>query len=87
MFKTVADALKFAAYWYPIWDAKYSETLLRKFELAATDKLSGLSKGTRRKLDLILALAHHPDLLLLDSAGLHLLHKNNLDMKREGKSR
>lgn len=72
MFRTVADALQFAAYWYPTWDAKYSETLLRKFEIAATDKISGLSKGTRRKLDLILALAHHPDLLLLDepSSGL-----------------
>ncbi|QGQ98844.1 ABC transporter ATP-binding protein [Paenibacillus psychroresistens] len=72
MFKTVSDALKFAAYWYPTWDVTYSELLLEKFEITRTDKLNGLSKGTRRKLDLILALAHHPDLLLLDepSSGL-----------------
>lgn len=72
MFKTVEDALNFAAYWHPTWDAKYSKTLLQKFELAATDRLRSLSKGNRRKLDLILALAHHPDLLLLDepSSGL-----------------
>jgi ABC-2 type transport system ATP-binding protein len=72
MFKTVAEVLNFAAYWYPTWDKKYCEELLFKFEIAYTDKLSGLSKGTRRKLDLILSLAHHPDLLLLDepSSGL-----------------
>lgn len=72
MFKTVSDALQFAAYWYPTWDAEYCEELLIKFEIVPTEKLNGLSKGTRRKLDLILALAHRPDLLLLDepSSGL-----------------
>jgi ABC-2 type transport system ATP-binding protein len=72
MFKTVADALQFAAFWYPSWDDKYCQELLKKFEITPTDKLTGLSKGTRRKVDLILSLSHHPDLLLLDepSSGL-----------------
>lgn len=72
MFKTVADMLKFTAYWYPDWDGRYCEELLLKFEISPSDKLSGFSKGTRRKLDIILAMAHRPELLLLDepSSGL-----------------
>jgi ABC-2 type transport system ATP-binding protein len=70
--KTVADVIRFSSHWFPSWDNKRCEELLIKFELEPRQKLNGMSKGTRRKLDLVQALSHHPDLLLLDelSSGL-----------------
>jgi ABC-2 type transport system ATP-binding protein len=70
--KTVADVTRFSSHWFPTWDEKRCAELLAKFELQPLQKLNGMSKGTRRKLDLVQALSHHPDLLLLDelSSGL-----------------
>ncbi|SFJ50663.1 ABC-2 type transport system ATP-binding protein [Paenibacillus sp. UNC496MF] len=58
--------------WYPGWDVNYYRELLRRFEIDAGLKLGKMSKGMRRKYDLSLAMAHHPELLLLDepSSGL-----------------
>lgn len=62
----------FARQWYPNWDVNYYRELLRRFEVDPNLKLGRMSKGMRRKFDLSLAMAHHPELLLLDepSSGL-----------------
>ncbi|QHT59615.1 ABC transporter ATP-binding protein [Paenibacillus lycopersici] len=62
----------FSRSWYPDWDVNYYRELLRRFEVDSGLKLGKMSKGMRRKFDLSLAMAHHPELLLLDepSSGL-----------------
>jgi ABC-2 type transport system ATP-binding protein len=51
---------------YPNWDESYANTLLKRFDLRAEQKLQGFSHGQRVKALLLLNLARHPQLLLLD---------------------
>ncbi|MBM7566080.1 ABC transporter ATP-binding protein [Paenibacillus sacheonensis] len=62
----------FVRQWYPGWNEAVYRELLRRFEINPALKLGRMSKGMRRKYDLSLALAHQPELLLLDepSSGL-----------------
>ncbi|MFX3636084.1 MAG: ABC transporter ATP-binding protein [Candidatus Pristimantibacillus sp.] len=62
----------FVRKWYPSWDGNRYRELLRIFEVDDGIKLGKMSKGTRRKYELALMLAHDPELLLLDepSSGL-----------------
>ncbi|MBW7476887.1 ABC transporter ATP-binding protein [Paenibacillus oenotherae] len=62
----------FTRQWYPQWDINRYQELIRRFEIDPSLKLRKMSKGMRRKFDLILAMAHNPELLLLDepSSGL-----------------
>jgi ABC-2 type transport system ATP-binding protein len=63
---TVQEILEFAGPLYAQWDADLAENLIDKFELPKKKKVSSLSKGMTAKLGLLLALAHHPELLILD---------------------
>lgn len=51
---------------FPGWDAAYAAELLRRFDLRAEQKIGGFSHGQRVKALLLLCLARHPRLLLLD---------------------
>lgn len=51
---------------YPTWDDAYAERLVRKFNLIPEQKIKGLSHGQRVKATLLLVLARHPRLLVLD---------------------
>ncbi|XID92600.1 ATP-binding cassette domain-containing protein [Paenibacillaceae bacterium WGS1546] len=66
------EKAKFASRWYPDWDWERYRKLLRHFDVEDGMKLSKMSKGTRRKVELAIAMAHDPELLLLDepSSGL-----------------
>ena len=55
----------FAAF-YDAWSAESAESLASRLELDLSRKVSAYSTGQRTKLAIILALAHHPSLLLLD---------------------
>ncbi len=48
------------------WDAKYAQKLLNNFDLIADQKIKGMSHGQRVKANLLLILARHPKLLILD---------------------
>ncbi len=64
--KSVEKMLKFHGNFYPKYDHNYGKVLLDKFQLPAKTLVSRLSKGSRRRLSVVLALATKPDLLILD---------------------
>ncbi|TVY01463.1 ABC transporter ATP-binding protein [Cohnella terricola] len=69
---TADEKAKFASHWYPGWDWERYRKLLRHFDVEGGIKLSKMSKGMRRKAELAIAMAHDPELLMLDepSSGL-----------------
>jgi ABC-2 type transport system ATP-binding protein len=68
----VDELIRYSRAFYPAWDDAYAEQLRRAFALDATAKANNLSKGQKARLGLLIALAHRPELLLLDepSTGL-----------------
>ncbi len=68
----VDELLRYTQAFYPRWDAAYAEQLRKQFGLDPTAKIKNLSRGECAKAGLLLALAHRPELLLLDepSSGL-----------------
>lgn len=51
---------------YKNWDKELFYRYLNDLNLPSNKKIKTLSKGMRKKLEIITALAHHPKLLLLD---------------------
>lgn len=71
---------------YAQWDEPYFQALLRRFDVPAGNRIDMLSRGETVKLSLAMALAHHPDLLILDepSSGLDPVARRELgDVLRE----
>ena len=63
---TCAQLLRHVAAYYPSWDHTYADHLTAALELRLHRKIGGLSKGDARRLQLLLAFAHRPRVLLLD---------------------
>ncbi|HEX6050644.1 MAG TPA: ABC transporter ATP-binding protein [Gemmatimonadaceae bacterium] len=63
---TCARLLEHAAAFYPEWDHAYADHLTRALGVRPERRVGGLSKGETRRLQLVLALAYRPPLLLLD---------------------
>lgn len=77
------DSLGMAS--YPNWDRPYFRSLCERFDLAPKKLIKDLSRGMGMKLSLVFALAHHPELLILDeaTAGLDPIARDEiLDMLR-----
>ena len=68
----VGELMRYTQAFYPDWDESYAEQLRETFELTADVRVKSLSRGERARAGLLVALAHRPDLLLLDepSSGL-----------------
>lgn len=75
---------------YPTWDEDYFFSLLNHFEVDKKKKVKKFSRGMRMKAGIAVALAHRPQLLILDepNSGLDtksrkqvisLLKKENID--------
>ncbi len=62
----VGALMKYHAAYYPQWDAGYATELSRTFDLRPDVKFGQLSKGQQRRVQLVMALAHHPPVLVLD---------------------
>lgn len=54
------------AAFYPAWDEDYARHLVRILEVRLDSRLGALSKGQARRVQIVAALAHRPELLLLD---------------------
>jgi ABC-2 type transport system ATP-binding protein len=63
---TCGRLIQHAAAHYPAWDRAYAAHLIEVFGVRRERKVGTLSKGEARRLQLVLALAHRPPLLLLD---------------------
>lgn len=68
----VDEILRFAAPFYATWDHDLALSYVREFELPLATKIKHLSKGQNVRLGLILALAHRPELVILDDPVLGL---------------
>lgn len=68
----VDELIRYSRAFYPSWDDAYAEELRQKFALDPAAKIRNLSKGQKARLGLLIALAHRPELLVLDepSSGL-----------------
>jgi ABC-2 type transport system ATP-binding protein len=68
----VQELMNYTQAFYPKWDEGFAEELRQTFELDPKEKIKNLSRGKRAQAGLLIALAHRPDLLLLDepSSGL-----------------
>ena len=53
---------------YASWDQSYYNDLLSQLNIPATKKIKTFSKGMKMKLSIVVAFAHHPQLLILDEA-------------------
>jgi len=51
---------------FPTWDAAMADELSGRFALPLDDRIKHLSKGQARQVALLCAVAHRPELLLLD---------------------
>ena len=58
--------LQHIASYYPSWDDAYADHLICGLDLRVSRRVGSLSKGETRRLQLVMALAHRPPLLLLD---------------------
>jgi ABC-2 type transport system ATP-binding protein len=68
----VGELMRYTAAFYPRWDADYAQRLCDDFRLDQRQKIRTLSRGQHARAALVVALAHRPELLLLDepSSGL-----------------
>jgi ABC-2 type transport system ATP-binding protein len=65
-YMTVAEIVRFTAAFFPRWRPDLEQRYLRSFDLPADRKVKALSRGTRTKLALLLALCRGAELLILD---------------------
>jgi ABC-2 type transport system ATP-binding protein len=68
----VEEIVRFVAPFYPTWDHDLALRYLRDFELPIRTRIKHLSKGQNVRLGLLLALAHRPELVILDDPALGL---------------
>lgn len=62
----VGEILNYNGSFYKNWDTKYVKQWVERLNLPVNKRVFHLSRGNRQKLALIMAIAHHPKLLILD---------------------
>jgi ABC-2 type transport system ATP-binding protein len=69
---TPLELCRFLEPFYPTWDRRLADDFLNRFELPRHTRIGRLSKGQSVKLGLVAALAHRPELAILDDPALGL---------------
>ena len=68
----VEQIINWVAGFYPNWDTAFTDKLTDMLRLTKNTKVKALSKGQNSSLALLLALGHHPELVILDDPTLGL---------------
>ncbi|MEO2013210.1 MAG: ABC transporter ATP-binding protein [Fuerstiella sp.] len=68
----IDQLMHYRSAFYPNWDHDYAKELVTMFDLDVKQRIRLLSRGQLARVGLLLAIAHRPELLLLDepSSGL-----------------
>ena len=76
----IHELMDYTRAFHPTWDASYARELLETFALDPSKKIKDLSKGMRAQAGLIAAVAHRPELLILDepSSGLDAVVRRDI---------
>jgi len=76
----IGELLRYTQAYHPSWDQRYADQLLDTFGLDRRKKFGDLSKGMRAQAGLVVAVAHRPDLLILDepSSGLDVVVREDI---------
>ncbi len=76
----IGELMRYTQAYHPTWDEKYANELLETFALDPAKKIKELSKGMRAQAGLIAAVAHRPELLILDepSSGLDAVVRRDI---------
>ncbi|MCC6485186.1 MAG: ABC transporter ATP-binding protein [Armatimonadetes bacterium] len=75
----VDEIIWFCKGFYPSWDDSFASDLKHRLDLDGEKKIAELSRGTQARLLLLLSMAFHPELLILDepTAGLDVVVRRN----------
>lgn len=75
----VDEIIWFCKGFYPAWDDSFASELKRTLELPGKMKIGETSRGMQAKVALLLAMAHRPELLILDepTAGIDVVVRRN----------
>jgi len=76
----IDELLRYTQAFHPTWDMQYARQLLDTFGLDPKKKVGGLSQGMRAQTGLVVAVAHRPELLILDepSSGLDAVVRQDI---------
>ncbi len=69
---TAEEVIRFVAAFYPTWDHSLATRFVEQFDVPLKTKVRHLSKGQNVRLGLLLALAHRPEVVILDDPALGL---------------
>jgi ABC-2 type transport system ATP-binding protein len=76
----IDELMRYTQAYHPTWDMSYARELLDTFGLDASKRIKELSKGMRAQAGLVAAVAHRPELLILDepSSGLDAVVRRDI---------
>jgi ABC-2 type transport system ATP-binding protein len=76
----IDELMRYTQAYHPTWDASYARELTETFNLDPSKKIKELSKGMRAQAGLVAAVAHRPELLILDepSSGLDAVVRRDI---------
>jgi len=76
----VAELLEYQSFFFAQWDWDWCRQLVARMGVVQDREIRSLSEGERRRAELLLALAHRPELLILDDPTLGLDARARRDM-------